>query len=170
MNRPISTHILKAPLQNKFQAMAKTLAKAKIMEATGKLNVDIVRDQFYPLIDQTFGPDTYVVYQARAPFENMRMQRMMQEPREFNIELLRQKLTPAQFAAITVTKVSVEALDNALARKEVPDEIISEATTYGRKANLLWTPAGSRSEYHLKPGQIAVLGSENAADTPTQET
>lgn len=150
---------LKAPLQNKLQAWATKLSKAKKAEAAGKAGTDTVKGLYYPFLDRAYGEDTYVVYQARAPFENMRMTRQMQEPREFDVELLRAKLTPAQFAAITKTRVDVDALDSALARKEVPDAIISEATTYLRKANLLWTPAGARSAFHLEPGQVAVLSS-----------
>jgi len=151
--------MVKAPLQNKLQAMVERLAPHKAIIAKAQAEVERVKGDFYGLCDEAFGAETYIIYGARKPYAGNRMVREMQEPRECNVEGLRAALPPEQFNAITKTTIDMKALDNALARGEIDSHIVSDHTTYGRKPLFLWTPTGARTEVKLLPGQLALVGS-----------
>src|SRR4051812_10058552 len=115
--RSIQKFSIQAPMQNKFQAWAERLAKAKSMLARANAEVERVKDEFYELADETFGPDTYVVYEARKPHAFMRMAREVQEPRIVDLDMLKFILAPAAFASITKTVPDLAAIDNEVKRK-----------------------------------------------------
>ncbi len=166
--RKVNYYVPVEPLRSSLQKLANKLAKAKaqvgraeIKMQHGERRVDAVRTEFYTLADAMFGEDTYIIYESDEPNAFHRMCREIQEPREFDVEALRRNLPPEQFAAITKTVVDVKALDSAEGRHEVDSAIVAEHTNYTRRPNLIWAATGSRAEIKLRPGQIAVVGSQH---------
>lgn len=161
--RDVVRYILKARLQNKLQSMAVKLDRAKAAEGKASAKVEAVKGMFYQFANEAYGPDTYVIYEGRGPLLGKRMSRVIQEPREFDIDKLREMLPVETFIDIISESVDASAFDNAVSRRKISNEVIDACVTYGRKPILTWQATGPRSGIPLDPGQVAVVGPVHVA-------
>lgn len=160
MARNVNYQRLHASDQNHLQAVMKRLQQAEFWRARGEAAREIVKHEYYDWLDDNVGPDTYVIYEGRGDLEFKRMTREIQEPRTFDVEFLRRNLPADQFALITKTVVDVNALDLARRARQVDTATVEAATSYGTRANLIFSATGARSRYKPFPGSLAIV------DTP----
>jgi len=163
--RQVQVYSAKAPLQNRFQACANRVARAKAVAIKAQNDLADATKRFYDLCDSAFGEASYVIYESRAPYLEQRLARQIAQPRVINFDYLKENLLPDQLAAVTkiTTVLDVKALDNALAGGDVDAQIVADATSYKLSASLVWGKTTTRTEYPLRPGQIAVVGSQDMA-------
>ena len=163
MARQVAIFAVHASVQNWLQARARRLQNGKALVARGEAEVARVRGEVFAKFDEMYGPDTYVMYECTGDLAFNRMTREMQEPREFDIDALRERLSHDEFEMVTKTVVDTKALDNALARHQVDSRVVAECTTFGRRPLFTWSATGSRSEIKPRPGEIAVVSSAHLA-------
>lgn len=149
-------------MQNKFQAHANRVARAKALLQKGEADLKKAQKKFYADCDKFFGQGSYVIYESRAPHPKMRLARQISQPRNIDSKKVKELLDADMWLQVSYQPVvdrqfDLKSFDAAVAAGKISKEIVDAVTSYGNVPHLIWTATTDNTKYPLEAGQMATV-------------